>query len=167
VVPGSKGAVEDPEEAVEIADRIGFPVIIKAAAGGGGKGMRVAADADAFAQAFQLARNEALAAFGNAAVYVEKYLERPRHVEIQIMGDRFGKVMHLGERDCSVQRRHQKLIEESPSPGIDQELRQELGEAAVRLASNRPSGWRATSVTLAPARWSSWWIGIAVTTSWR
>jgi acetyl-CoA carboxylase biotin carboxylase subunit len=136
VVPGSKGAVEDPEEAVEIADRIGFPVIIKAAAGGGGKGMRVAADADAFAQAFQLARNEALAAFGNAAVYVEKYLERPRHVEIQIMGDRFGKVMHLGERDCSVQRRHQKLIEESPSPGIDQELRQELGEAAVRLASN-------------------------------
>jgi acetyl-CoA carboxylase biotin carboxylase subunit len=136
VVPGSKGAVEDPSEAAQIAESIGYPVIIKAAAGGGGKGMRVAADPESFAQAFQLARNEALAAFGNSEVYVEKFLERPRHVEIQIIGDRSGNVMHLGERDCSVQRRHQKLIEESPSPGINQKLRERLGTSAVKLAAN-------------------------------
>ncbi len=134
VIPGSKGAVEDTEEAMSIAQDIGFPVIIKAAAGGGGKGMRVAEDRDRFAQAFQLARNEALAAFGDAAVYVEKFLTRPRHVEIQIMGDRAGNVMHIGERDCSIQRRHQKLIEESPSPGITAKLRQKLGDSAVKLA---------------------------------
>jgi acetyl-CoA carboxylase biotin carboxylase subunit len=136
VVPGSPGPVSDPEEAVALAREIGFPVIIKAAAGGGGKGMRVAADADSFAQAFQLARNEALAAFGNADVYLEKYLERPRHIEIQIMGDQHGKVMHLCERDCSVQRRHQKLIEESPSPALDQAHRDSVGAAAVRAASH-------------------------------
>jgi len=136
VVPGSPGPVADPEEAVGLARDIGFPVIIKAAAGGGGKGMRVAADAESFAQAFQLARNEALAAFGNAEVYLEKYLERPRHIEIQIMGDQHGKVMHLCERDCSVQRRHQKLIEESPSPALDQEQREAVGAAAVRAASH-------------------------------
>ncbi len=134
VVPGSKGAVEDPEEALEIAHDIGFPVIIKAAAGGGGKGMRVAADPDAFLQAFSLARNEALAAFGSSEVYVEKYLDRPRHIEIQIMGDRHGKVVHLCERDCSVQRRHQKVVEEAPSPVVDQDLREHMGAAAVRLA---------------------------------
>jgi acetyl-CoA carboxylase biotin carboxylase subunit len=134
VIPGSKGAVEDAEEAMSIAQDIGFPVIIKAAAGGGGKGMRVAEDRDGFPQAFQLARNEALAAFGDAAVYVEKFLARPRHVEIQIMGDRAGTVMHVGERDCSIQRRHQKLIEESPSPGITARLRQKLGDSAVKLA---------------------------------
>ncbi len=134
VIPGSKGAVEDAEEAMSIARDIGFPVIIKAAAGGGGKGMRVAEDRDGFAQAFQLARNEALAAFGDAAVYVEKFLARPRHVEIQIMGDHAGNVMHIGERDCSIQRRHQKLIEESPSPGITAKLRQKLGDSAVKLA---------------------------------
>ncbi len=134
VIPGSKGAVEDAEEAISIARDIGFPVIIKAAAGGGGKGMRVAEDRDGFAQAFQLARNEALAAFGDAAVYVEKFLARPRHVEIQIMGDHAGNVMHIGERDCSIQRRHQKLIEESPSPGITAKLRQKLGDSAVKLA---------------------------------
>jgi acetyl-CoA carboxylase biotin carboxylase subunit len=136
VVPGSPGPVADPEEAVVLAREIGFPVIIKAAAGGGGKGMRVAADADSFAQAFQLARNEALAAFGNPEVYLEKYLERPRHIEIQIMGDQHGKVMHLCERDCSVQRRHQKLIEESPSPALDQPHRDSVGAAAVRAASH-------------------------------
>ena len=136
LVPGSPGPVADPEEAVGLARDIGFPVIIKAAAGGGGKGMRVAADAESFAQAFQLARNEALAAFGNAEVYLEKYLERPRHIEIQIMGDQHGKVMHLCERDCSVQRRHQKLIEESPSPALDQEQREAVGAAAVRAASH-------------------------------
>ena len=136
VIPGSAGAVADSDEAMLVADQIGYPVIIKAAAGGGGKGMRVAEDQETFGQSFQLARNEALAAFGNADVYVEKFLARPRHVEIQIMGDRFGNVMHMGERDCSVQRRHQKLIEESPSPGIDAEMRQKLGECAVQLAGN-------------------------------
>ena len=136
VVPGSSGAIADPDEALKMAEEIGFPVIIKAAAGGGGKGMRVAADTEAFANAFQLARNEALAAFGSAEVYVEKYLARARHVEFQIMGDRHGNVMHVGERDCSVQRRHQKLIEEAPSPGVDDELRSKMGDAAVKLAAN-------------------------------
>jgi acetyl-CoA carboxylase biotin carboxylase subunit len=134
VVPGSEGVMEDAAEAQALAEQIGFPVIIKAAAGGGGKGMRVARDAETFGQAFQLARNEALAAFGSSEVYVEKYLERPRHVEIQVMGDRHGRVMHLNERDCSVQRRHQKLIEESPSPALTAELRDRMGEAAVRAA---------------------------------
>jgi acetyl-CoA carboxylase biotin carboxylase subunit len=134
VVPGSKGAVAESAEAQRIAEGIGFPVLIKAAAGGGGKGMRVAQDAESFPQAFQLARNEALAAFGSPEVYVEKYLARPRHVEIQVMGDTHGRVMHLGERDCSVQRRHQKLIEESPSPAVNQELRERMGDAAVRAA---------------------------------
>jgi acetyl-CoA carboxylase biotin carboxylase subunit len=128
--------VDDPDRAVEIARDIGFPVIIKAAAGGGGKGMRVAPDPEAFGQAFQLARNEALAAFGNPEVYLEKYLARPRHIEIQIMGDQHGKVMHLGERDCSIQRRHQKLIEEAPSPALDQPTRERIGEAAVRACAH-------------------------------
>ncbi|UCD24663.1 MAG: acetyl-CoA carboxylase biotin carboxylase subunit [Gemmatimonadota bacterium] len=136
VIPGSKGAIEDPDEAASIAAEIGYPVIIKAAAGGGGKGMRVAKDPESFAQSFQLARNEALAGFGDASVYIEKFLDRPRHVEIQIMGDKSGRVMHVGERDCSIQRRHQKLIEESPSPGIDQELREKLGESAVKLSEH-------------------------------
>jgi acetyl-CoA carboxylase biotin carboxylase subunit len=135
-VPGSPGPVESPEEGLEIAGTLGFPVIIKAAAGGGGKGMRVAADAQQFAQAFNLATQEALAAFGSGQVYLEKYLARPRHIEIQIMGDTHGKVMHLCERDCSVQRRHQKLIEEAPSPAIDQTLREDIGEAAVKLAES-------------------------------
>ncbi len=133
-VPGSPGPVESLEDALKTAEKIGYPVIIKAAAGGGGKGMRVATDAEMFAQAFNLARQEALAAFGSDQVYIEKYLARPRHIEIQIMGDTHGKVMHLCERDCSVQRRHQKLIEEAPSPAVDQTLREDIGEAAVKLA---------------------------------
>jgi acetyl-CoA carboxylase biotin carboxylase subunit len=133
-VPGSPGPVESLDDARAIAGGIGFPVIIKAAAGGGGKGMRVAVDAEGFPQAFSLARQEALAAFGSDQVYLEKYLARPRHIEIQIMGDRHGKVMHLCERDCSVQRRHQKLIEEAPSPAVTPELRERIGKAAVRLA---------------------------------
>jgi acetyl-CoA carboxylase biotin carboxylase subunit len=135
IVPGTPGGIEDTVEAQRLAEGIGFPVLIKAAAGGGGKGMRVAPDAESFARSFQLARNEALAAFGNAEVYIEKYLGRPRHVEIQVMGDRHGRVMHLGERDCSVQRRHQKLVEESPSPAVTPELRERMGEAAVHLAA--------------------------------
>jgi acetyl-CoA carboxylase biotin carboxylase subunit len=131
IVPGTPGPVEDSEQALEYARTIGFPVIIKAAAGGGGKGMRVARDADDFARSFQLARSEALSAFGNGDVYVEKYLERPRHIEFQIMGDKFGNVIHLGERDCSVQRRHQKLIEEAPSPAMTPALRESMGRDAI------------------------------------
>ena len=134
IVPGTPGPVEDADEALTFAEQIGFPVIIKAAAGGGGKGMRVANDADDFARSFQLARSEALSAFGNGDVYVEKYLSRPRHVEFQILGDTHGNVIHLGERDCSVQRRHQKLVEEAPCPVMTPELRAAMGEAAVRGA---------------------------------
>ncbi len=134
IVPGTPGPVEDVEDALDFAREIGFPVIIKAAAGGGGKGMRVARDPDDFARSFQLARSEALSAFGNGDVYVEKFLERPRHVEFQILGDTHGNVIHLGERDCSVQRRHQKLIEEAPCPVMTPDLRERMGEAAVRGA---------------------------------
>ena len=134
VVPGSPGPVEDVEDALQWAEKMGFPVIIKASAGGGGKGMRVARDVDDFARSFQLARSEALSAFGNGSVYVEKYLDRPRHVEFQIFGDSHGTVIHLGERDCSVQRRHQKLVEESPCPVMTPDLRQRMGDAAVKGA---------------------------------
>src|SRR5258708_10354860 len=130
-VPGSPGPVETADEGLEVAEQIGFPVIIKAAAGGGGKGMRVASDAEQFSQAFTLAKQEAPAAFGSGEGYIEKYPARPRHIEIQIMGDTHGKGMHLCERDCSVQRRHQKLIEEAPRPALDQTLRADIGEAAV------------------------------------
>jgi acetyl-CoA carboxylase, biotin carboxylase subunit len=135
-VPGSPGTIDDPDEALAFAETIGFPVIIKATAGGGGKGMRIVQEAEQFTQLFGLAQNEALAAFNNGAVYVEKYIQHPRHVEIQVVGDNFGKVVHLGERDCSVQRRHQKLIEESPSPALSAVLRDRMGQAAVALASN-------------------------------
>jgi acetyl-CoA carboxylase biotin carboxylase subunit len=134
-VPGSDGVLQDAEQALEVARGIGFPVIIKATAGGGGKGMRIATEPDQFVALFSLAQNEALSAFGNGDVYVEKYLARPRHVEIQVLGDTHGRVIHLGERDCSIQRRHQKLIEESPSPALDEDLRAQMGEAAVRLAA--------------------------------
>jgi acetyl-CoA carboxylase biotin carboxylase subunit len=136
IIPGTPGPVEDVDEALDFARSMGFPVIIKAAAGGGGKGMRVARDPDDFARSFQLARSEALSAFGNGDVYVEKYLTRPRHIEFQILGDKFGNVIHLGERDCSVQRRHQKLIEEAPSPAVTPELRARMGDAAVRGAKS-------------------------------
>jgi len=134
-VPGSEGILATPEDAVVVAAELGFPVIIKATAGGGGKGMRIAQDEEALGQLFSLAQNEALAAFGNGDVYLEKYLERPRHVEIQVMGDSYGRVIHLGERDCSIQRRHQKLVEESPSPALSPELRARMGHAAVALAA--------------------------------
>ena len=131
VIPGSDGVVNDIEEGKKISAEIGFPVIIKASAGGGGKGMRIVWDEPDFEKAYQTARMEAESAFGNGDVYVEKFLENPRHVEIQVLGDMFGNVYHYGERDCSVQRRHQKLIEESPSPAIDAETRNLMGETAV------------------------------------
>ena len=136
VVPGSDGVVKDVAEAKRIAGEIGLPVIIKASAGGGGRGMRIVRAESEIETSFQTARHEAEAAFGNPDVYMEKYLEEPRHVEIQILGDSYGNVIHLGERDCSVQRRHQKLIEESPSPAVDAELREKMGAAAVKGAKS-------------------------------
>ena len=134
VVPGSDGPVSNEEEAQAVASEIGFPVIIKASSGGGGRGMRVAHNEPALVSGLHAARAEADAAFGDDTVYIEKFVERPRHVEVQILGDKFGKILHLGERDCSVQRRHQKLIEESPSPALDDEQRERIGAAAVRMA---------------------------------
>jgi acetyl-CoA carboxylase, biotin carboxylase subunit len=134
VVPGSDGIISDENEALKVAEKIGFPVLIKATAGGGGKGMRVAREKGEFIHMMRTARAEAQAAFGNPDVYVEKFVEEPRHIEIQILADEHGNVIHLGERDCSIQRRHQKLIEESPSPAIDERTRRKLGEAAVRAA---------------------------------
>jgi len=131
VVPGSEGIINTLDEGISIAKDIGFPVIIKASAGGGGKGMRIVKEEKEFSNAFQMAKTEAAAAFGNDAVYLEKYVENPRHVEIQVLGDQFGNVYHYGERDCSIQRRHQKLIEESPSPIVSEELRKKMGEAAI------------------------------------
>jgi len=134
VVPGSEGEVRDEDNTLEIAEGIGFPVMIKASAGGGGKGMRVASDPEVFHECVQAARNEAQSAFGDSAVYLERYVEQAKHVEIQVFGDKHGRVVHLGERDCSVQRRHQKLVEEAPSPAVTSELRAEMGEVAVRAA---------------------------------
>ncbi len=133
-VPGSDGLVASEQDALKVAKEIGFPVLLKATAGGGGKGMRVAANDLALASAWQQASAEAQAAFGNPGIYIEKYVERPRHVEIQILGDQHGQVFHLWERDCSTQRRHQKLIEESPSPRLPQATRLAMADAAVRLA---------------------------------
>ena len=134
VVPGSNGLIVDESEAFRIALDVGFPVIIKATAGGGGRGMRVVNDTVQLASAIAAARSEAAASFGNSGVYIEKYLKPIRHVEIQILADSHGNCVHLGERDCSVQRRHQKLLEEAPSPVLTAELRKQMGEAAVRVA---------------------------------
>jgi acetyl-CoA carboxylase, biotin carboxylase subunit len=133
-VPGSDGPVTTETEAIKIARKIGYPVIIKAVAGGGGRGMRIAHNDVSLAKEYNVARNEAEKAFGNGAVYLEKYIEKPRHIEFQILADQHGKTVHLGERDCSVQRRHQKLIEEAPSPFLTPALRKEMGKAAVRAA---------------------------------
>ncbi|MBC2606334.1 acetyl-CoA carboxylase biotin carboxylase subunit [Pelagicoccus albus] len=132
VVEGSDGILESEEEAVDTAQRIGYPVIIKAVAGGGGRGMRVAHNDVSLRKEFYVASSEAEKAFGNGAVYVEKYIQNPRHIEFQVLADRHGKVLHLGERDCSVQRRHQKLIEEAPSPFLTPELRKKMGDSAVK-----------------------------------
>jgi acetyl-CoA carboxylase biotin carboxylase subunit len=133
-VPGSDGLVADEKAALKVAADIGYPVMIKASAGGGGKGMRIAAGEDELARQFKLARNEAEAAFGSLDLYIEKLIQKPRHVEIQVVGDGKGSVIHLAERECSIQRRHQKLIEEAPSPAVDNELRAKMGEAAVKAA---------------------------------
>ncbi|MCB1072551.1 MAG: acetyl-CoA carboxylase biotin carboxylase subunit [Chlamydiia bacterium] len=134
VIPGSKGIVETVEEALKEAKKIGFPVFIKATAGGGGKGIRISKDADDFVRQYTAARTEAEASFGNPDIYLEKMIMNPRHIEIQILGDKYGNYVHLGERDCTVQRRRQKLIEETPSPLITPHLRKKMGEAAVNLA---------------------------------
>ncbi|HRN34714.1 MAG TPA: acetyl-CoA carboxylase biotin carboxylase subunit [Saprospiraceae bacterium] len=132
VVPGSDGLVEDVKEGKKISKKIGFPVIIKATAGGGGKGMRIVWSEEEFEDNWNMARNEAKNAFGNDGIYIEKYVEEPRHIEFQIIGDQFGRVAHLSERDCSIQRRHQKLVEESPSPFMTPELREVMGTAAIK-----------------------------------
>jgi acetyl-CoA carboxylase biotin carboxylase subunit len=137
IPPGSEGAVENEQDALAIAKRIGYPVIIKAVAGGGGRGMRVAHNDISLVKGFHTARGEAEKAFGNSGVYIEKYIENPHHVEFQILGDAKGHIIHLGERDCSIQRRNQKLVEESPSPLIDhrfRKLREKMGKAAIRIA---------------------------------
>ncbi len=136
IVPGTDGEIDNPQEAVQIAAQIGYPVIVKASAGGGGKGMRVARNPDELIAAIKQCEKEAENYFGNAAVYLEKYLEFTRHIEVQIIGDHHGNVVHLGERDCSIQRRHQKLVEESPSPALDAALREQMGQAAVNAAKS-------------------------------
>jgi acetyl-CoA carboxylase, biotin carboxylase subunit len=136
VTPGSEGIIETKEEALEAAREIGYPVLIKAVAGGGGKGMRIAHNDVSLVQGFMTASSEAERAFGNAAVYLEKFVEKARHIEVQIVGDHYGNVVHLGERDCSIQRRHQKLLEESPSPALSHDMRKKLARAAVRGAES-------------------------------
>ena len=136
ITPGSEGTIDSVDEAIRVAKSLGFPVIIKAAAGGGGKGMRIADDEASLQNGIRTAQAEAEANFGSGAVYIERYVQNPRHIEIQILGDRHGSIVHLGERECSIQRRHQKLIEESPSVALTPELRAQMGDAAVRGAAS-------------------------------
>ena len=133
-VPGSEGLLPNPEAAAELAAVMGYPVMIKATAGGGGRGMRLVPSPDQLVKLYKAAQGEADAAFGNPGLYMEKFIHRPRHVEVQILADRHGNVVHLGERDCSIQRRHQKLLEEAPSPALDTELRRQMGDAAIAAA---------------------------------
>ncbi|MGB1622025.1 MAG: acetyl-CoA carboxylase biotin carboxylase subunit [Synechococcus sp.] len=133
-VPGSEGLLSSPAEAAKLAEQMGYPVMIKATAGGGGRGMRLVPGPDQLESLFKAAQGEAEAAFGNPGLYMEKFIDRPRHVEVQVLADRHGNVVHLGERDCSIQRRHQKLLEEAPSPALDPDLRQRMGDAAVAAA---------------------------------
>ncbi|MBP3039757.1 acetyl-CoA carboxylase biotin carboxylase subunit [Bacillaceae bacterium Marseille-Q3522] len=134
IVPGSQGIIKDAEEGVKLAQEIGYPVIIKATAGGGGKGIRIARNEQELVKGISITQQEALTAFGNPGVYIEKYVEDFRHVEIQVLADNFGNVIHLGERDCSIQRRLQKLLEETPSPAIDDKMREKMGDAAIKAA---------------------------------
>ena len=133
-IPGSEGLLTDPDEAASLAERMGYPVMIKATAGGGGRGLRLVPSPDQLTNLFKAARGEAEAAFGNPGLYMEKFIHRPRHLEVQVLADRLGNVVHLGERDCSIQRRHQKLLEEAPSPRLKMQLRQRMGEAAAHVA---------------------------------
>ena len=158
-VPGSPSTLDDADAALAVAQEIGFPVLIKAAAGGGGKGMRVATDASVFTAQLQMAQNEARSAFGDASVYLEKYLARPRHIEIQVMGDRHGNIVHLGERECSLQRRHQKLIESRP--------RLRSHRSCVNVWAKRPRAARVRSATFLRAPSSFCWIRMAASISWR
>src|SRR5262245_45073625 len=134
VVPGSAGPIKDVVEAQAVGEQVGYPIVIKATAGGGGKGMRVVTRAEDLPNALRTASSEALAAFGDGTVYIEKQLDQVRHIEVQLLADSYGDVVHLGERECSIQRRHQKLIEESPSPAVDEALRARLGDAAIKAA---------------------------------
>lgn len=134
VVPGSKGVISSINEAMTVVEKVGFPVIFKASAGGGGKGMRIVYDRSKMENAYKFASSEAQQAFGDSRIYIEKYISDPKHIEVQILGDKHGNVIHLFERDCSIQRRHQKLLEEAPSPSIDNNTRKELGEIAVKAA---------------------------------
>lgn len=140
VVPGTVTPLESVEQAAQVADEIGYPVMLKAAAGGGGKGMRVVRSREEIASSFKLASSEAASSFNDSSVYAEKYIEAPRHIEIQLMGDRFGNMVYLGERECSLQRRHQKVLEECPSPIVPAELRRKMGEAAISIA--RAAGYQ-------------------------
>src|SRR5205814_5576949 len=130
-LPGSEGVVQDERDLARLAERIGFPVILKAAAGGGGRGMKIVREKEQLSQMYRTASAESLAAFGNGDMYVERYVERPRHIEIQIVADEHGNIIHLGERECSVQRRHQKMLEEAPSPALNDKLRERMGRVGV------------------------------------
>lgn len=134
IVPGTKEPVYTAEEGKAIADEMGYPVMIKASSGGGGKGMRIVTSEDKFISSFNTAQRESISGFGDNSMYIEKYIVGPRHIEFQILADKYGSIVHLGERDCSIQRRHQKLIEEAPSPAIDEKLRKKMGETAIAAA---------------------------------
>ena len=134
VVPGGDGILEGPDEALEKANEMGYPIMLKASAGGGGRGMRFVTEAADVIASYKSANQESITAFGNGDIYIEKFIQNPRHIEVQILGDKHGNAIHYGERECSIQRRHQKLIEESPSPLVDEETRKKIGNAAVSLS---------------------------------
>ena len=135
IVPGSKGVISDLKSLKQVANDIGYPLLLKASAGGGGRGMRIVNEESELSNAYDMAHNEALSAFGNGDIYVEKFIGSPRHIEIQVLSDKTGHAIYLGERECSIQRRHQKLIEEAPSPVVSEEMRKRMGEAAIKAAS--------------------------------
>lgn len=135
VIPGSNGVINDEEEALNIAEEIGYPVIVKASAGGGGRGIRIVHSKENMIKAFNTAKSEAKGSFGDDSMYIEKFIKNPRHIEFQILGDNYGNIVHLGERDCSLQRRNQKVLEEAPSPSMNEELRRKMGEAAIKAAN--------------------------------
>jgi propionyl-CoA carboxylase alpha chain len=159
-VPGHMGLIADAEEAVLIANRVGYPVMIKASAGGGGKGMRIAWNDAEAREGFQSSKNEAAASFGDDRIFIEKFVTQPRHIEIQVLADQHGNIVYLHERECSIQRRNQKVIEEAPSSFLDPATRKAMGEQACAL-------WRVPWVTPAPGRWNSSSMTSAISTSWK